>query len=431
MFYELVNLSIHNLLRVRTRLMMTAGGVMIGTTAIVLLIALTTGLQTAAEAGIGDDASLTQITIRSSFRRDDTATTLDMDAVEEIAGLSGVKSVVPVLSLDGSIDLRSNDLRGSAQVYGIYPATAAYLGVDAAQGTLSLSSTDPYGAIVGATVPENFYDLDAETFTTTTIDMAVDDELEMRVYAGRGSNSSYRSVTLTVNALLESGSSQDSTIFLPITTVIDLNERVSGTEVALDELAFDQFIVQATDRNTAGPVLDELSDLGYNASGMGSYLSQINSFFDTMKMMLGAVGGVALIVAAFGVANTMTMAILERTREIGLMKAVGATDGAILTIFLVEASLVGIIGGASGLAVCYLFQYVVNTAVSDMGSSSDTISFMNTTISVSDLSGNLIVIPPELALAALGLAACIGVAAGLYPALRAARMTTVLALKAE
>lgn len=407
---------------------MTAGGVMIGTTAIVLLIALTTGLQQAAEAGIGDSASLTQITVRSSFRRDDSSPPLDMDAVSEIASLSGVSAVVPVMSLDGSVDLRANGLRGSAQVYGIYPATAAFLGVEAEKGTLTLSSTDPYGAIIGASVPENFYDVDADTFTATEVDVMAAGDIEMRVYSQGGS---YRSISLNVNAVLAAGSSQDFAIFLPIGTVIDLNERISDTEIDTQDIVYDQLIVQASSRETAGPVLDALTDLGYNASGMGSYLSRINDFFGTMKMMLGGVGGIALLVAAFGVANTMMMAILERTREIGLMKAVGATDKAILTIFLVEAGLVGLIGGTAGLLVCYLFQYAANAALANMGNSTDTISFMNTTISVSQLGGNLIVIPAKLAAAALGIAACIGVVAGLYPAFRAARMVTVLALRSE
>ncbi|MCB9450239.1 MAG: ABC transporter permease [Anaerolineaceae bacterium] len=428
MLYELAYLSIHNLLRARARLMMTAAGVMIGTATVILVIALTTGLQKAAEAGIGESASITQITIRSSFRRDDSSPTLDMDAVAEIASVPGVSAVVPVLSLSGSIDLRADGLRGSAQVYGIYPATIEYLGVKAASGTLTLSNDEPYAAVVGASVPENFYDTDADTITTTTIDIMAN-SVEMRVYA-RGSDT-YRKVQLAVNAVLDSGTSQDFAIFLPIQTVIDLNDRLSGTETDLEDIVFDQIIVQASSRETAGEVSDALTELGYNATGMGSYLSRLNSFFSTMGLMLGGVGGVAMLVAAFGVANTMTMAILERTREIGLMKAVGASDRSILTIFLMEAGMVGIIGGVVGLVVSYLFQYLVNAAMLGSATSSDTISFMNVTISISELGGALIVIPTELAIVALALATCIGIAAGLYPSLRAARMTTVLALKTE
>ncbi len=430
MLYELALLSVHNLLRARARLMMTAGGVMIGTATVVLVIALTTGLQKAAEAGIGDSASITQITIRSGFRRDSNSPTLDMDAITEIASVEGVGAVIPLLGLDGSIDLRVGDLRGSGQAYGIYPATIAYLGVGAAEGTLELSNTTPYSAVVGASVPENFYDLDADTFEATEVDLMTE-SIQMRVYAQSSGKSNYRKVSLDVNAVLESGSSQDFYIFLPIETVIDLNERISGEEIDPDEIVFDQIIVQASSRETAGDVSDALTDLGYNATGMGSYLSQLNSFFSTMGLMLGGVGGVAMLVAAFGVANTMTMAILERTREIGLMKAVGATDRAILTIFLMEAGMVGIIGGSVGLLISYLFQYTVNNALMGSSNTVDTIEFMNVTISVSELGGSLVVIPTELALLALGLATCIGVAAGLYPSLRAARMTTVVALKTE
>jgi hypothetical protein len=109
----------------------------------------------------------------------------------------------------------------------------------------------------------------------------------------------------------------------------------------------------------------------------------------------------------------------------------GATDREILTISLMEAGMVGIIGGTVGLIISYLFQYVVNNALVGSATTADSISIMNVTISVSELGGSLVVIPTDLALIALGLATCIGIVAGLYPSLRAARMTTVVALKTE
>ncbi|MBZ0297638.1 MAG: ABC transporter permease [Anaerolineae bacterium] len=403
---------------------------MIGTAAVVLLIALTAGLQDAAESSIGDNASLTQVTIRSGFRRDDSSPTLDLDAVTEIASLSDVSAVIPMLSMQGSIELRSGNLTGSAQVYGVYPATLAYLGVTAEKGTLTLDNNDPYGVVVGATVEENFYDTDADTFTATEVDL-MSEPVEMRIYSQSSSTRSSRKLSLQVNGVLESGSSQDSMILMPMDTVIDLNERISGESIDPDEIVFSQIIVQASSRETAGDVMDALTDLGYNASGMGSYLSQLNGFFSIMGLMLGGVGSVALLVAAFGVANTMTMAILERTQEIGLMKAVGATDQAILTIFLIEAGLVGVIGGSAGLVISYTFQYLVNTYLSSTAQSgtSTALSFLN--LDVSQLNGSLIMIQPELAIFALVLATCIGIGAGLYPSMRAARMMTVLALKSE
>jgi len=426
MLYELASLSIHNLLRARSRLFMTAGGVMIGTAAVVLLIALTIGLQSAAESSIGDSASLTQITLQSSFRRDSASPTLDMEAVTELASLDDVAAVIPMLSLSGFVELRAGDLRGSAQIFGIYPATLSYLGVTAGEGTLMLDNVNPYGAVIGGTVAESFSSVDADTFSSTAVDL-MSESVELRIYS-QGSTS-FRKVPFTINAILETGTAVDSSIFFPIQTVVDLTEKLTGNSVDPETMTFSRIIVQASSRDTAADVLESITALGYNATGAGSSLSELNGFFGTLRVVLGAVGGVAMLIAAFGVANTMTMAILERTHEIGLMKAIGATDQAVLTVFLVEAGMVGLLGGAAGLAISYLLQHFANQILTNLSASGELSSFLP--VDISQTSGALITIPTELALFAVGMATCIGICAGLYPALRAARMTTVLALKAD
>ncbi len=171
----------------------------------------------------------------------------------------------------------------------------------------------------------------------------------------------------------------------------------------------------ASSRETAGDVSQAVRDLGFNAGGMGEFLNQINTFFTTMRLILGGVGGIALLVAAFGVANTMTMAILERTREIGLMKAIGATDRDVLTIFLIEAGLVGLVGGLSGLAVSYVIQNLINEALRNLPQGDQGGGFIFLPVDTSQIGGNLLVIPPELALFALSLATLVGICAGLVP----------------
>lgn len=422
MLYELANLSVHNLLRARSRLLMTAGGVMIGTAAVVLLIALTIGLQTAAEASIGDSKSLTQITITSSFRRDSTSPALNMDAITQLAGIANVTAVIPELSLNGFVELRSGNLTGSAQIFGIYPGTLQYLGVTPASGSLTLDDNDPYGAIIGGSVASSFSDRSSTTFSASTVDLTTS-SVEMRIYS-QGSGNSYRKVPFTINAILATGTTQDSAIFLPMQTVMDLSEKVTGNKLDPETMTFSRVIVEASSRDTAADVLTAITALGYNATGAGSSLAQLNSFFGTLRVILGAVGGVAMLIAAFGVANTMTMAILERTHEIGLMKAIGATDQAIMTVFLTEAGLVGLLGGAAGLAISYGLQYIANQVMSNS-------SFTFLSVNISQTGNGLIAIPNELAFFAVALATCIGIAAGAYPSLRAARMTTVLALKAD
>ena len=91
-----------------------------------------------------------------------------------------------------------------------------------------------------------------------------------------------------------------------------------------------------------------------------SFVQGINNFFVILQVIFGGVGAIALLVAAIGIANTMTMAILERTREIGLMKAVGATNRDVLSIFLGEAAGIGFIGGIGGLVLGWSAAQILN-----------------------------------------------------------------------
>ncbi|MBC7815023.1 MAG: FtsX-like permease family protein, partial [Burkholderiales bacterium] len=122
-------------------------------------------------------------------------------------------------------------------------------------------------------------------------------------------------------------------------------------------------------------------------------------------------------------------AILERTREIGLMKAIGATDRDVLTVFLIEAGLVGMAGGLSGVGLSLFLQNVINQAVANAPTAEQ--GGIGLPFDTSQIGGNLVVIPPELTIFAIVLATAVGLGAGLYPALRAARLPPVIALKME
>jgi putative ABC transport system permease protein len=111
------------------------------------------------------------------------------------------------------------------------------------------------------------------------------------------------------------------------------------------------------------------------------------------------------------------------------MKAVGAADSHILTVFLLEAGMVGLAGGAGGVAVALLLQQAINQAVA--GAPAQPGGMMFLPIDPNMLQGELVIIPPELVLFALGLALLVGMGAGFYPALRAARLQPVIALKTD
>jgi putative ABC transport system permease protein len=428
MFYELSRLAVGNLARARARLVMTAGGVLVGTTAVILLIALTIGLQQAAEAGIGNNASLTEITVYPSWSAgptDENIPQLDIAAVRAFWQIPDVAAVIPMVYYQGGGELIAGDYRNYAQIIGIDSSLLPYLGVGVQQGELRMATGE---VIFGGAVGDYFYDPEATEWQPIVVDL-YNTPIELRTYSYTGTED--LTSDLSVSGVLTVGTGNyDGAMLMPIEDVIALNEWSSGQEFDPETFKFDQIIVRASSRETTNDVSEAIRDMGYGTGGMGDFLNQLNSFFGTMRLMLGGVGGVALLVAAFGVANTMTMAILERTKEIGLMKAIGATDRDVLTVFLIEAGLVGLCGGLAGVGLSLFLQNVINQAILNAPAGGEG-GIMFLPFDPSQIGGNLIVIPPELSLFALALATCVGLGAGLFPSLRAARLPPVIALKSE
>jgi putative ABC transport system permease protein len=133
------------------------------------------------------------------------------------------------------------------------------------------------------------------------------------------------------------------------------------------------------------------------------------------------VAAVALLVAALGIANTMLMSVLERTREIGIMKAVGAGNGHLLCVFLLEGALIGLCGGALGLLFAWGASFPGDAWVRSMVTRDLKI----------DLQESLFAFPPWLLLTVLLFAVAVTTAAAVYPARRAALVHPVAALRHE
>jgi putative ABC transport system permease protein len=426
MLYELGRLAWDNLMRARGRLFMTCGGVLIGTAAVILLVALTFGLQRAAEAGIGANSLLTQLFIFPSYAPIDEETEsipiLNDETMLAFAQIPGVIAVIPMKTFMGGGEIIAGDYSNYAQVMGINPMLLPQLGVTAAQGQLALADGQ---TIFGGAISEYFIDPEAAEYEPIVVDV-FNTPLELSMYSYQGDQ---REMDLVVNAVLEPGTGiYDNVVFMTLNEVNELNEWVLGERLDPDTFYYDQVIVRTDSRESTNAVAETITEMGFNTSSMGDFLDQLNGFFTAMRLMLGGIGSIALLVAAFGVANTMTMAILERTKEIGLMKAIGARDLDVLTIFLLEAGLVGFAGGAAGVAVSFALQNIINQAVQEV---STTGGIIYLPFDLSQVGGQLLVIPPELALFAIALATLVGLGAGLFPALRAARMAPVIALKME
>ncbi|MFC1879549.1 ABC transporter permease, partial [Chloroflexota bacterium] len=183
---------------------------------------------------------------------------------------------------------------------------------------------------------------------------------------------------------------------------------------------YDTLIVRAVDEAAVPAVLDAAEDMGLQAQSLGAFLEIANRVLAIMQALLGSVGALALLVATLGVANTMMMAIYERTREIGVLKALGATNREVRRMFTADAVLLGFIGGVLGLILGALLGRLVDW-VGHVYLASEGVTGI----------GRMSVVPPWLAIGSLIFASLIGILGGLYPAHRAAKLDPVVALRHE
>ena len=160
-----------------------------------------------------------------------------------------------------------------------------------------------------------------------------------------------------------------------------------------------------------------IRSLGYDVYTNVEYINGMKKTLGMVQAVLGGIGAVSLLVAAIGIANTMMMAIYERTKEIGVMKVIGCSLKNIRQLFLLEAAFIGFIGGIAGNVLSLIISTVINVLVPGE--------------SLWGTEGNISYIPVWLMLASMGFAVLVGMAAGYFPAVRAMKLSPLAAIRNE
>lgn len=438
-FFDLIRLILENLGRRKTRVALTAIGVVIGTAAVVVLVSLAVGLQKSATEqlyGIGD---LTEIQVYPNYgevggpfvmveagrpQQPNSPKLITDETLRELKALEGVRAVIPRDYPQGGTLLQYNRLETYPNLIGLGTDDLSLIGVEAQAGTLKLEKGT---AIIGAMVPMNFYD---PKYRPGQEPPPPPDLVNQQVklilikYDQQGTETR-RSVNLRiVGQLAEERNEPDWSIYIPLEDMVRFNEWMTGRRINRNRDGYSMVIVKAEKPEIVLDLADQIVAMGYIANTAQSYLQPINNFFLVLQIIFGGVGAIALLVAAIGIANTMTMSILERTREIGLMKAVGATNRDVLSIFLGEAAGIGFIGGLGGLLLGWLSGEVINILA---------LSFLAGQAAQQGgaLPSKAVVTPAWLPIFSLFFATLVGLISGLYPALRAATLEPVNALKYE
>ena len=198
---------------------------------------------------------------------------------------------------------------------------------------------------------------------------------------------------------------------------------INTEEETVDDIPYTEVFVYASGIEQVEQVTNDIKDKGYMVYSITEELNSINLFFTIFKAGLIFVGTIAVLIASIGIFNTMTMAVTERTQEIGIMKALGAQPNVIRRLFLMESAYIGIVGSIIGVAISYAISFAVNmllplvvgSALGEEGQIEFTFSY----------------IPVSLVLISAGISIGVAMISGFRPAVKATNINVLSALRRE
>jgi putative ABC transport system permease protein len=415
---DLIALALGNVGRARVRSTLTIMGVAIGTALVVLLIALASGAEENVKRSIFSIGDLRLVTVQP-FQPGATGLT----AVPRMITDENVAKFRVLPHVDGAF--RQFDAPLGTLLEGGEDAAVRPQGIEAGapvdRGDLLAGRHIEANERLVAVVPGNIARLIAPNASeavgrTVTLRLGGAVKIGQTRIAGSGTPREYK---VTVVGVFDERNTSQTSVRIPLEDAIIASAENRG--LTPDDMrkitGYSGVSLETEDSKYVGEVVSGVQQLGYSAFSLKQVIDQIDQGFGVFRGILAGIGGVALLVAAIGIANTMVMAVLERTREIGIMKAVGARPRDIRALFLGEAALVGIFGGIIGLALGLAGGKVIEVIIRQQ----------NPRLNPPDI----FVVDLTLALSALGLALLVSLVAGFLPSRRAMRMSALSALRYE
>jgi putative ABC transport system permease protein len=443
--FDLIRLIFDNLRRQKGRVALTAIGVVIGTAAIVMLVSLANGMQQSIMSQFTNTGMLTSVSVypgdnsinggekggsgpvavAAPSKADIRKGMLTKDVIRQVIAIPGVTFVTPRVWLESWGNVKFGKLENGASIMGVDTKDIKILDVKLAQGTTILEKGT---AIIGGWTAKNFYNPAARPGETN--DPQAPDLLNQRIrltifkYTEQGEIK--KTIDLKVVGITKEVMSEyDGMLLVNLEDLEAWNEWIRGKRINRNMEGYQELLVKVDSIDSVLPVASKIQEMGYRSTTLMSYIKQIQNTFVMIQVVFGGIGAISLLVAAIGIANTMTMAILERTREIGLMKAIGATNRDILSIFLGESASIGLAGGALGTLMGWGLGKALN------GVFAGAMSGFFPVATDPNTPQNLVNTPPWLIAFAIVFSTMIGLLSGLYPSIRAAMMQPVVALKYE
>jgi putative ABC transport system permease protein len=331
--------------------------------------------------------------------QENTEPKINNDLIEKVKKIPHVQYVNPELQFPTRVSLF--DIEGDVMLVGIKKQYLDYSDINIVAGK-SFSGEKEHEVLVSKAVLKLFG-------KENDPDGVIGKEMNFNIIIGGKKGADINIKNLTAKIVGTTNDENITSIYIPIDALLDESiKNYSSVSIKVDN------------RNFVKEVSSEIDTMGLETTSMVDLVNQVNQAFLYFQIILGAIGGIALFVAAMGIVNTMTISLLERTHEIGVMKSLGARDRDVRRMFVYESSTIGFIGGLIGIIAGWFIGLGINKILaiilSYTGSQEKVILF---------------VMPLKFAISILALSTFLSLLAGVYPARRAAKLSPLQALRSQ
>lgn len=429
---DLISMGVRNLLRRKTRTILTVFGVIIGTASIVVMLSFGFGMNRSFMKSMEQMGDLTVINVRRNrMISEEGGSTkqvkLDDLAVEKFKKMKNVDAVMPIKR--EYVRLRAGRYEAGVSIIGVDVNSLHDFGFKLSEGEIPSSNTSK--KIIVGKQALRFRDPKSRNYNAKPPEVDLMNTPMKLILQEMMNQKRARGINVEIGGIIEGENNERSySAYMSLEALEKLKEDYNKRNGNLnsnnnrdrrrqEEDKYNNIKVKVKTMDDVESVQKKIKSMGYEAWAITDMLKEMQSMYKTIQAVLGGIGAVSLLVAAIGITNTMVMSIYERTKEIGIMKVIGAELKDIKKLFLLEAALIGFIGGAFGIGISYGISIFIN----NLSSGGAAIPFM--------MRGGeeISYIPLWLPVASVLFSTLIGVISGYYPAHRAMKLSALEAIR--